>query len=378
MTRNRTHVCGAYLAFVTQEHLDALAYGSNPRDIKLCQAHFPETTFSDANFKRRKISFPLTYQSKRSLLKHFERSKSKAIFLQSPYLDHYPEWFFGLHESAHLAYGGYSLSLVDYFQGQYGAELIKNSKYLLAGSHDEYKNYQKYGNKDSLTVLTGNPLMYKLRKKLQLDSNLKRENEILLWAPHWIEQWEENAKGFARWEAAIRSVTIFAEENIHKKVIVRPHPLLRNILEAYLDNETQILNRESRIASLSDLVTEILPCMKILLELSNVQLSNSSMMEDVLSADMLITEGVSIIGYWATTGKPILVLRDEMSPKFNKEGEQLLLATEQTTDVDDVLDWVQSASRLSTTKVNMSLIELSQSIHPTFKKSPIELVVEHM
>ena len=378
MMRNRTHVCRAYLAFATQEHLEALAYGSNTRGIKLCQAHFPETNFSDANFKRRKVSFPLTYQKKQSLLKHFERSKSKAIFLQSPYIDHYPEWFLGLHESAHLAYGGYSLSLVNYFQGQYGAELIKNSKYLLAGSHDEYRNYQKYGNTDSLTIFTGNPLMYKLRRKLQLDSNLKRENEILLWAPHWIQQWEENEKGFARWEAAIQSVTVFAEENTHKKVIVRPHPLLRNIVEAYVNNKSQILNRESKIASLSDMVAEILPIMERLLELSNVQLSKSSMMEDVLSADMLLTEGVSIIGYWATTGKPMLVLRDEMSPKFNKEGEQLLLATEQTTDVDDILGWLQSASRLSTTNVNMSLVELSQCIHPTFKKSPIELLIEHM
>lgn len=378
MIRNRIHVCRAYLDFATQEHLDALAYGSNKSDVKLCHAHFPRTMFSDLNFKKRKISFPPTYKTRKSLLTHFERSKSKAIFLQSPYIDHYPEWFLGLHESAHLAYAGYSLNLVDYFQGQYGAELIKSSKYLLAGSYDEYKNYKKYGNSKSLTVLAGNPLMYELRKKLQLTFNSERGNEILLWAPHWIEKWEDNPQGFARWENAIRSVTLFAEKNSHKRVIVRPHPLLRAIIEAYLNKNSQILNRESKIASLSKNVESILPNFRRLLELSNVHLSKSSMIEDVLSADVLITEGVSIIGYWATTGKPVLVLRDEMSPKFNLEGERLLQAIDQTTDRSDIFNWIQSSCQLPTSRVNTNLAELSHSIHPTFKKSPIEILIEHM
>jgi hypothetical protein len=375
---NKIHLCGAYLAFATREHLAALTFESNRKEIELCQANFVDTSFSDRNFKTKKFSFHRTYETKNSLLAHIEKSKSRAIFLQSPYIDHYPDWFLDLHESANLAYSGYSLSLVDYFDGQYGSQLIRNSKYLLAGSHDEYRNYTRFGNKNSVVVLTGNPLMYSLRKQLESISKLRKENRILLWAPHWIEKWESNEKGFAKWEIAIESVFSFAEKNMDKKVIVRPHPIFRNIIDAYLNNNSKILNRESRRASLSNSVLEILPIMKKLLDLRNVELSNSSMIEDVLSADMLITEGISIIGYWATTGKPILVLRDIKSSSFNAEGAQLLLATDQASDVVEILDWIKMASSLSPIKLNNELIEISQSIHPTFKKSPLELMVEYM
>ena len=378
MLDNRIHLCRANLAFATREHLAALAYGSNKKEIKLCQANFLDTTFSDRRFKRSKFLLLGNYKTRDSFLKHVERSESKAIFLQSPYVDHYPDWFLDLHDSASLAYSGYSLSLVDYFEGQYGSHLVKNSKYLLAGSHDEYRNYVKYGSKNSIVVLTGNPLMYSLRRRMTLNSNPRNGNQILLWAPHWIEKWETNGKEFARWETALRSILTFAEQNIDKKVIVRPHPLLRNVIDAYLNHNSEILNRESRNAALSDSVTEILPKMKILLELRNVELSNASMMEDVLSADILITEGVSIIGYWAATGKPILVLRDSLSPNFNTEGEQLLLATEQASDAVDILDWIRRTSSLPPTKLNRELIELSQTLHPTFKTSPIDLVAKHM
>lgn len=371
-------MCCANLAFATREHLEALAFASNKKEIKLCHANFPDTTFSDRRFKKSKFLFPRDYKSRDSFLKHVERSKSKAIFLQSPYIDHYPDWFLNLHESANLAYSGYSLSLVDYFEGQYGSHLVRNSKYLLAGSRDEYRNYLKYGSKNSIVVLTGNPLMYTLRKRMALNSNTRSENQTLLWAPHWIEKWETNAKGFARWETAFQSVLIFAEQNIDKKVIVRPHPLLRNVIDAYLSHNSEILNRESRNAALSDSVKEILPKVKKLLELRNVELSNAAMIDDVLSADMLITEGVSIIGYWAATGKPILILRDSLSPSFNAEGEQLLLATEHAIDAVDILDWIRRTINLSPTTLNREIIELSETLHPTFKTSPIDLVAKYM
>jgi len=378
MLDDRIHLCRANLAFATREHLEALAFGCNKKEVKLCQANFPDTTFSDRRFKKSKFSLLGNYKTRDAFLKHVERSKSKAIFLQSPYVDHYPDWFLDLHDSVNLAYSGYSLSLVDYFEGQYGSHLVRNSKYLLAGSNDEYRNYVKYGSKNSIVVLTGNPLMYTLRRRMALNSNSRTENQTLLWAPHWIEKWETNGKGFARWEAAFQSILIFAEKNTDKRVIVRPHPLLRNIIDAYLNANSEILNRESRNAALSDSVKEILPKMKTLLELRNVELSNASMMEDVLFADILITEGVSIIGYWAATGKPILVLRDSLSPNFNVEGQQLLLATEQASDQVDILDWIRRTISLPPTQLNRELIELSQTLHPTFKTSPIDLMTKHM
>ena len=378
MINQKIHVCGAYLAMATREHLEALVCESDEINIKMCEANFPHTSFSDNKYIKSKNLFPKSYKTRDSFLKHFLESESKAIFLQSPYIDHYPDWFFDLHEVADLAYGGYSLSLIDYFEGQYGSHLIKKSKYLLAGSLDEYENYKKYGREDAVVVLTGNPLMYSLRRELLSSRVSRKENQILLWAPHWIEKWGVDSRGLAHWENAIQSIFIYAERNVNKTIIIRPHPILRIILDTYLNNDSEILNRESRTAALSNSLNDILPIMKKLLDFKNVELSNSSMIEDVLNADMLITEGVSIIGYWAATGKPILILRDSLSVGFNKEGEQLLLGTEQASDVSEILDWIQRTFNYPTMNLNSNLIELSQTIHPTFKKSPIQIMAEYM
>jgi hypothetical protein len=53
------------------------------------------------------------------------------------------------------------------------------------------------------------------------------------------------------------------------------------------------------------------------LGLPNVTRSQNSLVFDVTTHDRLITDGVSIIGYWGLTGKPMIVWRDSESPELN-------------------------------------------------------------
>jgi hypothetical protein len=105
-------------------------------------------------------------------------------------------------------------------------------------------------------------------------------------------------------------------------------------------------------------------------------MSSASMIDDVLRADYLITEGISIIGYWATTGKPIAVLRDPNSPTFNEDGNNLLSAMEQIGDADLLSEWLKLNFKKEQTRNNDDMVEISRIVHPTFQDSPLELLLK--
>ena len=372
------HLCGAYLKFATKEHLDAVKSQAAKVDATFCNLQFPKNSYSDLNYAGKKLIDLHKYNSSASCSRHFKKTGSSALFVQSPYMEHYPEWFLSLISEVNFAYAGYSLNLVDYFPGQYGSPFIKNSKYLLAGSHNEYIGYQKHSNQNSHVLLTGNPLMYNLRERIKLSGSRENPPHILLWAPHWIQEWETSNNGFARWDIALDLIHQFALKNPENLVIFRPHPILRVAIQGYLNPNLKIKNNEVIKTQAKDSFKNLLFRFGLLLNLQNVEMSRESMIEDVLRANYLITEGVSIIGYWATTGKPIVVLRDESSPEFNEDGKTLLSAIAQVGDTDSLREWLKEIHQKERNIPNCDLIEISQTVHPTFQQSPAKIMLENL
>ena len=371
-------MCGAYLSFATQEHMDALKIQAKSVGIKLCKSTFPNNDFSDKNYRTSRFNLNKSYISKESLVSHFSTTKSKAMFLQSPYVEHYPDWLNGLDREISFAYSGYSISLADYYPGTYGSSIVKNSRFLLAGSQDELNGYRAVAQRDAVVLLTGNPLMFQLRKKIAENQEHSKRSVRILWAPHWTKSWIDASDGFGRWEIALESIHIFARKNPDKEIVFRPHPLLRAAIEAELGTEKSLKNRESRTTSQSHSFKILMKELREFLKLKNVNMSKYTMLQDVYRSDVLITEGLSIIAYWATTGKPILVLRDSESPKFNTEGEMLLEKIDQANEIPQIVTWLNSNSRSTVLDVNRDLILLSDSIHPTFSKSPLEMIFGYM
>jgi hypothetical protein len=371
-----SHVCGAYLSFATQEHMDALNIQSKLCGAKLCKVTFQSNNFSDSKYRTSRFNLNKPYTSKESLISHFLTTKSKAMFLQSPYPEHYPDWIKGLDGEISFAYAGYAISLVDYFPGTYGSSIVRNSRYLLAGSQDELSGYRAVAQRDAVVLLTGNPLMFQLRKKIAENQVHPKRTVRILWAPHWTKSWEDSSEGFARWEVALEAIHIFARENPDKEIVFRPHPLLRAAIEAELGKKKTLKNRESIKTSESHSFNIFTRELREFFRLKNVKMSKNTMLQDVYQSDLLITEGLSIIAYWAATGKPILVLRDSKSPKFNTEGEMLLAKVEQTDDAAQILTWLNTRSTFM--DANRDLIALSDLVHPTFDKSPLEMIFEFM
>jgi hypothetical protein len=298
------------------------------------------------------------------------------MFLQSPYEEHYPDWFENIHAEINFAYSGYSINLADYYPGTYGSSIVRNSQFLLAGSQDELNGYKTVARADAIVLLTGNPLLFQLRKMIAENKDHPKKLLRILWAPHWTNSWQNSTGGFARWGIALEAIHKFARQNLDIEIVFRPHPLLRAAIDAELSKGKILKNRESIKSRESDEFRAFVPELKEFLRLKNVEVSKDTMLQDVYQSDLLVTEGLSIIAYWAATGKPILVLRDEKSPKFNSEGEELLATMDQTNVAKEILSWLnlQSSSR----KINKARSELSNLIHPTFDKSPLELIHQYM
>ncbi len=111
------------------------------------------------------------------------------MFLQSPYVEHYPDWLIGLDREISFAYAGYAIFLSDYYPGTYGSSIVQKSRYLLAGSQDELNGYRAVAQKDAVVLLTGNPLMFQLRKKIAENQERSKRSVRILWAPHWTKSY---------------------------------------------------------------------------------------------------------------------------------------------------------------------------------------------
>jgi hypothetical protein len=241
----------------------------------------------------------------------------------------------------------------------------------------EIRGYQKYLKQESTIVFSGNPLMYELRRAIDNETHLLTQfKSILLWAPHWSKDWINEAKGFAQWRRTIGAVYEFAYSNPTIEVIVRPHPILREAILATLFENREMTNWESLKSIDLELDHNQLKDFSKLLNLPNVKMSSNTLLEDVLKATHLVTDGVSIIGYWATTGKPMLVIEGEEGSPFNEDGKLIVAETERAVSSREIGIWLNKLDLHAPVPTNFDLKELSEKLHPTFPKSPMHIFLE--
>ena len=373
--KRRPHICFVFLMSQTYENQLDLKHQWEKTGGTSCQISFPENSFSlNSTTYIDSPSSPQIYIDKKSLEHHLKSDRSKAIFLQSPYPEHYPDWFMEFGVVSNLAYAGYGMSLSNYVTGQFNTPLIKYSKYLMASSDYEMNGFKEITQSNGQILFTGNPKMYDIRKSLKSPNRLNHPfTPRLLWAPHWSRFWLEGKRGFARWQKTINPILEFARNNDHIEIVVRPHPILREALLAHTTFGQKNLNRESINSLDLETDTKYIEYFKDLLLLENVKLSQFSLAEDVLRSSHLVTDGVSIIAFWATTGKPILVITDDESPQLNSDGKKLLQEIEKAKNEFEISNWLNRQNFVSESEKNSSLISLSHLLHPTFHESPAQI-----
>jgi hypothetical protein len=246
----------------------------------------------------------------------------------------------------------------------------------LANSNYDFEGYNRIDSDKAKIILTGNPMLYELRKHLsKISSEAQNKSMILLWAPHWSQRWLKDKRGFARWQVCIDPIFKFARLNPNIKIIVRPHPILREAIIGEQLGRT-IFNRESLKSWNEDVSPSDKAKLLELFSLKNVSLSDNTMIQDIIESTHLLTEGVSILAYWSATGKPMLLIRDDESPKFNVEGQQLTNKMLQAQSSNEISEWLNTSMKRSNLEVNLELQELNRHIYPDLEKSPIEIFLE--
>ena len=297
--------------------------------------------------------------------------KDPVVLFQSPYPEHYPSWLIDATPALTTAYAGYGIPLSRWHEGHFKTAIIASSNFLIAGSMYESDGYRREVSSAS-TLFVGNPLLFEIRRAMaEAPPAPDDKTPRLLWAPHWTRaQPSDTTFGFSTWSESVFELLAWAEST-SLPLTVRPHPILRIALEHRFQGSATTHREALKTIKRED--AESIAAFETLLQLPNVRLSNDSMLEDILSHDGLVTDGVSIISYWCSTGKPILVTRKESNPAFNADGEALVETCDVAVGSPALGSWLNrwgdTSQFSSTSKLR---VDRSRHVHPTFRNSPME------
>jgi hypothetical protein len=235
---------------------------------------------------------------------------SIANIVQTPYLrEHFSPRFLTILRSANnLTYTNYGLNLDSADDYHFQLDSYSDFFKILVSSEVDLQGFKYAGVVDEKLAFIGNPLSFEIRFGDNPHvSNEKRDSINLLWAPHWTKTW-------SNWEETLPKIQELLDSDLKFKLTFRPHPLLLPGIKGDLPPGYQVaqpLNPKSARA-LDDFLRH-----------KNVNLSTSSLISDINENDILLTDGVSIIGFWSITGKPMAIFRRPDSPQFSSQISQL-------------------------------------------------------
>jgi len=342
-----SHVCLAARPLATVEHLAAIARQSASAGLETCWLDLgDEPNITEAiRAWGDPGATPIRIAGAAALSRHLRRHRPVAIWLQTPYPEHYPDWFWSI-AAGSLGYAGYGLTLSTWDAGLYGLETYRQARWLITESEDDRQGYLRFGVEPDRVRVLGNPLLYELRTALPAAPEPIVD---VLWAPHWTEDWF-GRRGFSTWRETAPAMLEFAEAHPDRRVRLRPHPLLPAAM-ARGDAEDPAGRAYRRLAALP-----------------NVTISRGPLVQDILECAALVTDGVSIIAYWAATGRPLAITRDASSPPFNAIGERLVELSDRIDEPARLASWLDDSVARGD---GSSRRAYSETVHPTGPESPI-------
>jgi hypothetical protein len=233
------------------------------------------------------------------------------FFAQTPYIDdHYHPRTVKLFGQRSIGYLNYGINLEASNPVNFDLEIFKQFSPMLVANHVENDIFIAKGAKSRNLVVTGMPGPFEvfLQNKARVPNHVSGKQDTLLWAPHWNREW-------STWELVLPELLRFSRQFRDVRVLIRAHPLLTQISGRTLPRGYMLSDAKSEKTSEQ---------LKELLGQSNVQISGGTMVSDCLESDWLLTDGISILAYWAATGRPFAVTRKLESPEFSGFGRKLL------------------------------------------------------
>lgn len=255
----------------------------------------------------------------RGLFSRLTLNRATSNIVQTPYLqEHFhPKFLRKLMSGENVSYTNYGLNIAGTPDYHYQLQSYKEFSNLLVSSDRDIDGFQQAGVEGNRVTQIGNPLVFEIgnRRTPTFLDKAPSQGMRVLWAPHWDANW-------SNWESTLPIFNKILHEISEISLTFRPHPGLLAGLQGRLPEGYRFSHGKK---------SESLEQLQAFLRHDRVALSVSSLEIDCHQNDFLVTDGVSIIGFWASTGKPMAVLRRPDSPPFSP----------QISDLRNQLDFIE-------------------------------------
>jgi hypothetical protein len=371
--RSNLHICFETVGFEPIEHVQNHAAELEKFGISYCLQFFPGVIFSDEKVigAIAKMKNSLRIDAREDFINHNRNlvGQKNLKVLQSPYLEHYPSWLEEEVDEGGFGYLGYGISLSSWHMGHYHLPVYKKLTLLNTDSILSFLPTKARYWKSA--KLLGDGVMHNLiYGEFRSD---EKKNQVL-WAPHWTQTWFGSERGYSRFIDAIDPFLRFLAASPENSVSFRPHPILLQAIEVVTGIGSST-NRE--VLATANFLKPFEIEIRRLLDSPKLRISKQSLARDVLTHSSLVTDGVSIIGYWGATGKPMAIWIDNDSPKFNFAGKFLTLLFSKVSNPKELSVWLvgektpRRFSPLFTRRIIKSLFAVS-------KQPPIIKMIKYL
>ena len=301
------------------------------------------------------------FKNNRIFVSYIQRKHSSSpIFFDTPYLSTYQiKELINMHKELNFCYINYGLNLANTPNYHYELDDFHKFRFIFINNEYDYQSFVRANVDRNKLVFINNPIIEKLMMTNQ--NNLKREIKNILWAPHFND---DKVHGWSQLLDSIDDIYQFAKTTPSICFNIRPHPLLD------LSNISTPLENHSRATGNSDDQQRV----NDLLGLANVNISHNNLITDVLENDLLVTDGVSIIGYWGITHKKIIIVGPKSFEKYASNYKNYLKTlfftdSQKSALYEKLKYFVENPDEQGVT--NESFIEITKLLMPNLESSKI-------
>ncbi len=257
-----------------------------------------------SNISKYSFKFKIkVFKNNTSFLAYLQRKHSSSpIFFDTPYLSTYQlKELIDMHKDLNFCYINYGLNLANTPNYHYKLDDFHKFRFIFINNDYEYRSFVRSNVDRNKLVYINNPVIEKIM--LADQNKIKYKINNILWAPHFSDN---RIDGWSHLLDSIDEIYQFIKTSPSICLNIRPHPLLD------LNNIIKPLKDHSRVVGTGDDQQRI----NNLLSLGNVKISQNNLITDILENDLLMTDGVSIIGYWGATHKNMVIIGPRNLEKY--------------------------------------------------------------
>lgn len=264
------------------------------------------------------------------------------VILSVPYLEKYSEKIQKKLPNFKVVYLGYAPLWSSDRRLHFELDVYSTLSRIFCHSRYELEGFANAGCEKDRLVLIDDKRETLIRKKAFEKADV--ENVVsLLWTPHWTQDWYGYPFGYSTWLWSTDIILRWAKAHPTKKVILRPHPFFPNMIA---DRKMRGLLEGSPFDLAAKSYAE-------LQGLENVQMSNSSLVDDLTDASIIVSDFSSAAIYGVKTSANVVVTFNDYGPPVSPLCRLELGATPQFSTKEGLENWLEELENLPRVSVSL-------------------------